>query len=77
MELIGHHGVVENRSPEKLAYTLPEAAEAVGVSLRTIQYEMASGDLRPVYVKTKPLLTRDELVRWLGNLPTEPKRASR
>lgn len=56
---------------ERLAYTIPEAAEAVGVSERTIRNAINAGDLaafRP-RINGRPLksvrIDADELRAWL------------
>lgn len=58
----------------KLAYSLPEAAELVSISVTTLRAEIDGNRLVPVYVGTKPVLTVWELRRWLRALPEEPHR---
>jgi hypothetical protein len=58
----------------KLAYTLPEAAEIVSLSVTTLRTEIANHRLVPSYVGTKPILTLWELRRWLRALPAEAGR---
>jgi excisionase family DNA binding protein len=57
---------------ERLAYSLQDAADAVGIGLRTLQALIAKGDIIAVYSGRKPLVTADELKAWLGRLPSEP-----
>lgn len=51
--------------PEKLSYTVSEAAAAVGVSEKTIRRAIDAGDLpsyRPTY---RPLILVADLMTWL------------
>jgi|GEM_PF-5205673 len=57
----------------KLAYTIDEAAERVGVSPRLLRAHLDRHYLVARYVNSKPVITHEELVEWLNNLPTEPK----
>jgi len=60
---------------EKLAYTIAEAAEAVGYSQKTIRRAIASNDLIARYgTGTKPVIEADELRAWLRSRPTVPER---
>ena len=58
-------------SPTRLAYSIPEAAEVVGVSERTIRNAIRSGDLAALRPKIngRPLrsvrVDADELRAWL------------
>jgi predicted site-specific integrase-resolvase len=64
----------ELRTPRvPLAYSLAEAAESVGVSLSTLKNVITAGDLNPVYVNSKPVITATELTAWLSSLPPERK----
>ena len=56
---------------EKLAYSIAEAASAVGVSKDTIQRAIATGDLAVRYVGSKRVVLADELGAWLHALPSE------
>ena len=56
---------------EKLAYSIPNFAEAVDLSVSTIYDAIKSGNLTPSYPNRKPLITRDEGMRWLSTLPAE------
>ena len=55
----------------KLAFSLPEAAEATGYSLATIKRAIRAHDLVPRYANSKPVIPAAELARWVENLPTE------
>lgn len=51
---------------ERLAYSIDEAAEALGIG-RTLMYELVgAGEIRTVKVRTRRLVRRDELERLLG-----------
>ena len=69
MENLAHLAPVIYTAPSPLAYSLPAAAEAVGVSLSTVRTEIKSGALRVRYVGTKPIIPTDELSAWLKRLP--------
>ena len=56
---------------EKLAYSIPNFAEVVDLSVSTIYDEIRAGRLTPAYPNRKPLITRDEGLRWLAELPAE------
>lgn len=56
----------------KLAYTCAEAAEAVGMSAKTIQRAIAEGELIPHYRKgVSPRILRADLEAWVASWPTE------
>lgn len=57
----------------RLAYTIPEAAAAVGLSERTIRDAIRRGDIAPRYLGSKPIIPAEELHDWLLSLPTERK----
>ena len=57
-----------------IAYTVLQAAAAVGLSERYIRAQIAHNYLIPRYAGTKPLIGHDELVRWFAKLPTDPRR---
>lgn len=58
----------------RLALTRAEAAEAVGVSERTLRKAVQAGDLVERYVGSKPVIAVTELESWLASLPTTPRR---
>ncbi|WP_138417962.1 helix-turn-helix domain-containing protein [Sinomonas gamaensis] len=58
--------------PKKLAYTYEQAAEAVGVSSRTLRRFVERGDLAAKYINSKPVILASELEAWLESLPSEP-----
>ena len=55
----------------KLAYSYRDAAEALSISIRTIQRAAERGELAVKYVGTKPVIPAEELQAWLGSLPSE------
>lgn len=57
----------------KLALTFEQAAEACGYSVRTLQYQIAVGNLMARYASSKGVIRVEDLAQWLDDLPTEPK----
>jgi len=55
----------------QLAYSIPNAAQAVDLSVTKIREEIAANRLIPSYAGTKPIIPLEELVRWLRSLPQE------
>lgn len=65
-----------DKTIEPIAYTLPEAAAAVGLSVDSIRKAIENKDLVASYYGTKPLIGVEELRRWFTSLDTErPARA--
>ena len=61
----------------KLSYSLRSMADATDLSIDSIRKAIDAGDLVPSYYGTKPLIPRDEALRWLAALPTEkPERVA-
>lgn len=59
---------------DKLAYSIPNFATAVDLSVDTVRKAIDHGDLIPSYptkAGRKPIITKAEGERWLGSLPTE------
>lgn len=54
----------------KLAYSIPEAAEATGYGETTIKEAIKAGDLIPRYANRKPVIPTGELERWIDSRPT-------
>jgi hypothetical protein len=52
-------------APERLAYTLDGFASAVGVCLRTLNYEIAAGRLTATKIGRRTLVTREHGLAWL------------
>jgi excisionase family DNA binding protein len=61
---------------ERLAYSLAEAAEVVGVSLPTLRRAIDKGDIVPRYPSRRPVIPAAELQQWLDRLPTEAPEAT-
>ena len=58
---------------ERIALTLREAADAVGLSERTLLRAIKAGDLVPRYPTRKAVILADELRAWIDAAPTEQK----
>ncbi len=52
---------------ERLAYTLAEAAQAIGIPKRTLQDAHSRGEFRAVKRCGRWIVTRTELLRWLSD----------
>ena len=59
----------------RVAYDLASAAEACGVSTRTLQRAIADGNLTAHYPTTKVSILRTDLEAWIVSAPTA-RRAS-
>ena len=55
--------------PEKLAYSIKEAATAVGVGRTTLWKAIAEERLLAVKLGTRTLIPSDALRAWIGSLP--------
>lgn len=64
--------ITYDRRMAKLAYTLEEAAEQTGYSVRTLKNHAADGRLIIRYANTKGVVRHQDLEAWLESLPTEP-----
>lgn len=62
-----------NETPvlDKLAYSIPNFAKAVDVSIEKVRQHIARGNLVRTYIDTKPVIMREEGLRWLRSLPSE------
>jgi hypothetical protein len=56
---------------DKLAYSIPNFAKAVDLSIEAVRQHIREGNLVPSYSKSKPLIMREEGERWLRSLPAE------
>ena len=65
--------ITASAAPHPIAYTVKDAAAAVGMSERYLRAQMAHHYLVAKYARTKPLIGHDELCRWFSGLPTEPR----
>lgn len=57
---------------QKLAYTLEEAAEQSGYTVRTLKQAVADGNLPARYVNTRGVIRHEDLAAWIDQLPTKP-----
>lgn len=57
---------------DPLAYAIPEAAAAVGVSESTLRRAIADHSLIARYIGRKPVIQVRELDAWLESLPSLP-----
>lgn len=55
----------------KKAYTLTEAAEAVGTSVSQLRRRISRNELTVKYIGRNPVVLSTELDSWLDSLPTE------
>lgn len=55
----------------KIALTITEAAEAVGVSDTVIRAAIKRGDIPVRYPTSRPVIDVDDLSAWVKSLPTE------
>lgn len=60
---------------DKLAYSIPNFAKAVDLSIEAVRQQIRAGDLVPSYPNSKPLITKEEGERWLRSLPSERRTA--
>lgn len=58
----------------KIAFSIEEAAEAVGYSTDTIRRAIRNNDLTVKYANTKPIILATELQAWAEALPSEPQK---
>lgn len=56
---------------DKLAYSIPNFAKAVDLSVSTVREQIEKGNLVPSYPNSKPIISRVEGERWLASLPAE------
>jgi hypothetical protein len=55
----------------QLAYSIPNFAKAVDLSVSTVREHIDNGNLIVSYPNSKPIITQAEGLRWLESLPTE------
>lgn len=58
-------------SATPISYDLAGAANAVGLSIVSIQKAIRKGDLTPRYPNRKPLISHTDLVEWFEGLPVD------
>ena len=56
---------------DKLAYSIPNFAAAVDLSVEKIRQHIERGELVASYVDSKPLIMQEEGLRWLRARPSE------
>lgn len=56
---------------DKLAYTIPNFAIVVDMSVEAVRQQIRDGRLIPGYPNTRPLISKTEGERWLASLPSE------
>lgn len=61
---------------KQLSYSRESLADATGFSVDTIQKAYKRGELTYSYFGTKPVILRDEALRWLRSLPNESSRGA-
>lgn len=67
----------QNPTLDKLAYSLPNFAKAVDLSIEKVRQHIDRGELVPSYVDSKPIIMQEEGLRWLRARPAEkPSRAA-
>lgn len=54
-----------------LAYSVADAAAAVGISESSLKIAIAKGEITPRFLGIKKLIPHTELESWLASLPTE------
>jgi len=62
----------------QISYTLPDAAEQIGISQRSLAIAIASGDIVQHYLgasATKPVVLAEDLLAYVRSQPTERKAA--
>ena len=58
---------------EKMAYSIQETSEAIGVHPNTIYSLVKSGKLPAITLGRKKLISKLELAKWLAGLSNTPK----
>lgn len=54
------------KTPDRLAYTIDDAADALGISRRAVEGLILRGDIRTRKAGRVILIAREELLRFLG-----------
>jgi len=58
-------------SPAPIAYSIPDAARAVGMGIEAFRRHLASGDITRRYPNSTPIVTHSDLVEWADSLPVD------
>lgn len=61
----------ELEQSDRLSYSIPNFAKAVDVSVEKVRQHIERGNLVKTYIDTKPVIRREEGLRWLRTLPNE------
>lgn len=56
---------------EKKAYSIPEVATAVGLSVTSVREAIDKGDLKVKYPNRKPIVLSADVDSWLASLSDE------
>lgn len=56
---------------ERVAFSIREAAEAVGLSESTVRKAYREGQITAHFPTNNPTILRDDLVAWIKRAPTE------
>ena len=59
---------------DPIAYTIPDAAQACGVSETVLKDAINAGEITRRYPNSKPIIEVDELREWVKSLPLKPTR---
>ena len=54
-----------------VAYTITDAAQAVGMGKAAFNAILAAGDITRRYPNSKPIISHAELVEWVESLPVD------
>ena len=57
---------------DPIAYTIPDAAQACGVSETVLKDAINAGEITRRYPNSKPIIEVDELREWVKSLPLKP-----
>lgn len=63
--------------PEKIAFTLKEAASALGVGTTTLYKALAEGKLSAIKLGNRTLIPREVLMAWVTSMPVRRGRPRR
>ena len=55
--------------PQRISYSVHEAAETAGIGLTKLREEIAAKRLRARKLGSRTIITRDDLVDWAARLP--------
>jgi excisionase family DNA binding protein len=61
---------------ERIAYTIREAAEAVGLSETVVRRAYRSGQLPVHFITSNPTILRVDLEEWVAAAPTQRRQSA-